>query len=124
MINGAIFDRDGAPGRDADSKARRMQSNNGKSRVAVPSHYYRVYMRRTQGTVAAIGFLLEHNNNANGVQWNLVRPKAEQAITPIRDIEAEAGVMLSPELDRTTIVEEVSLWDMTRASSNLEAGCK
>lgn len=124
VINGAIFDRDGVPGRDADSKAERMKSNNGKNRVAVPSHYYRVYVRRTQGTVAAIGFLLEHNNNANGVQWNLVRPRAEQTITPIRDIEAEAGVTLFPKLERTSVLEDASLWDMTSANSNLEAGCR
>lgn len=41
VITGAVFDRDNDGTRDADNQAQRMQSNNGNTRVAVPSHFYK-----------------------------------------------------------------------------------
>lgn len=42
VITGSILDRDGNGNRDDDSAAKRMKSNNGKQRVAVPSHFYKI----------------------------------------------------------------------------------
>ena len=64
VTSGAIFDRDGIPGRDPDAAAKRMRSNNGRMRVGVPSHFYKVIVRQENGSHRAIAFLLAHNNQA------------------------------------------------------------
>ena len=49
VTSGAIFDRNGDGIRDADDEAQRMISRNGQSRVAVPTHYYKVVWRHEGG---------------------------------------------------------------------------
>ena len=53
VTSGAIFDRNGDGIRDADDEAQRMKSNNDKSRVAVPTRYYKVVWHRDGGRITS-----------------------------------------------------------------------
>ena len=124
VTSGAIFDRDGIPGRDSDTDAKRMRSNNGKMRVGVPSHFYKVMIRKEGDNHHAIAFVLEHNNEANGVSWNEVRPTVRSAIVSIAEVENLASVKLHPELHRNSLAEDASAWDFDTGAANFEASCK
>jgi endonuclease G len=125
VTTGAIFDRDGVAGRDQDQKAVRMRSNNGKSRVAVPSHYYKTFLRQDGSTIHAISFVFEHNNDVHGSAWSDVKPAIGQAISSIAVIERHASLDLYPDL-QTPIVESRSgeNWDFSTNGSNFEASCQ
>lgn len=125
VTSGAIFDRDNNDARDADADAERMHSRNGKARVAVPSHYYKVLIRRDGDKFRSITFLLDHTNARHGTKWEQVRPHAEAAIKPVALIEKKAGLHLHPNLDRAKLIESQSgeEWDLSLGGSNLEGGC-
>ena len=123
VTSGAVFDRDGMVGRDTDEDAVRMRSNNGRQRVAVPSHFYKVIVRGEGKSYRAISFLLKHDNRASGVGWDAVRPVAESFISSISEIEATASVILHPEIDRTALSENREAWDFGEGRSNAEASC-
>ena len=123
VTSGAIFDRDGAAGRDPDGAAVRMRSNNGRQRVAVPSHFYKVIVRREGETHRAVSLLLKHDNRAHGVQWDAVRPVAEASVSSIGEIEAAASVVLHPDIDRTALSEDGAAWEFGESRPNFEASC-
>lgn len=123
ITSGAIFDRDGDAKRDADDKANRMKSNNGKERVAVPSHYYKVILRKENGTWKAITFLLENTNDKLGTKWDEVLPKVIYSITNIGVIEMIAGVTLHPNLNRSKLSQQLSDWDFSINQANFEGSC-
>ena len=57
------FHRDGVVGRDADSDALLMVSDNGNERVAVPSHFYKILVHQQSATILeTLSILLRHNN--------------------------------------------------------------
>src|SRR5690349_21216006 len=56
ITSGAIFDRDDDKVRDNDAESRRMTSNAGKKRVAVPSHYYKIILRKDGESFRSIAF--------------------------------------------------------------------
>ncbi len=125
VTSGAIFDRDDNDIRDADADAERMRSRNGKARVAVPSHYYKVLIRRDGDKFRSITFLLTHTNVRHGTKWEQVLPHVEAAIKPVALIEKKAGLRLHPNLDRAKLIESQSGegWDLSLGGSNLEGGC-
>ena len=123
VTTGAIFDRDGVVGRDADTDAERMLSNNGKQRIGVPSHFYKIIVRAESDGLRAIAFLLEHNNESNGVDWDVIRPVVEGAVSSLAAVERAAGLDLHPDLDRSSLSEDPSDWDFGEGLSNLEATC-
>jgi len=124
VTSGAIFDRDGVTGRDADNDATRMESNNGNERVAVPSHYYKVILRQDEAGWKSISFLLPHNNTDHGVSWVDVRPDVEAAIVSISEIEELASLTLHPALDRDELTEAIlaSDWDFDNGANNFNSG--
>ena len=124
VTSGAIFDRDGIPGRDPDAAAKRMRSNNGRMRVGVPSHFYKVIVRQENGSHRAIAFLLAHNNQAYGVGWDEVRASVMDTITPIAKVEALASVRLHPGLDRKSLSQDAAAWSFDVGTSNFEASCR
>ena len=124
VTSGAIFDRDGSLGRDADAEAMRMESNNGRMRVAVPSHFYKLILREEGGMYRAIGFLMKHNNDVNGVSWDEVRGVVQGAISSLGEIESYASLELHPGLQRNTVSEDPMAWDLTEGMANFEASCK
>ena len=124
VTSGAIFDRDRVPGRDPDAEAKRMRSNNGRMRVGVPSHFYKVIVRRGNDKHQAIAFVLEHDNDAHGVSWDEVRPTVMEAITPVAKVEGLASIRLHPGLDRKSLSEEAADWSFDRGKSNFEGSCR
>ena len=124
VTSGAIFDWDGVPGRDPDGHVKRMRSNNGRMRVGVPSHFYKVIVRGGDGSHHAIAFLLAHDNEAHGVSWDEVRPAVMDAITPVAQVEARASVRLHPRLGRRSLNQEASAWSFDFGMSNFEASCR
>jgi endonuclease G len=64
IFDGSIFDRDGDGKRDPDTAAMRMQSNNHKARVAVPSAFYKIaaYVR-PDGGVETVAVLFPHDTS-------------------------------------------------------------
>ena len=124
VTSGAIFDRDGSPGRDSDADAMRMKSNNGKMRVAVPSHFYKLILRNEGGILKAISFLLKHNNESNGVSWEETGRVVQNRISSIQEIERYASLRLHPGLQRQIISEDKSAWDFSNGMPNFEASCK
>ena len=124
VTSGAIFDRDGTPGRDPDAEAKRMRSNNGWMRVGVPSHFYKVIVRRENSSHHAIAFLLPHDNQAHGVGWDEVRPTVMEAMTQVAKVETLASVRLHPGLDRKSLGEDASAWSFDTGKSNFEASCR
>lgn len=122
VVSGAIFDRNNDDARDPDDEAQRMESNNGNTRVGVPSHYYKVIVRRDDDGYKSISFLIPHTNDARGKSWQLVKPHAIAAITSLASIEDKADLSLHPELDRGDLAQSSvgEDWDLESAASNLE----
>ena len=120
VITGSIFDRDNDGKRDPDASAKRMKSNNGKSRVAVPSHFYKIVMHQKEdGTMESIAFLLPHNQTDLG--GDPAFQYLEKNIHSIEEIEAVAGLKFfpkvaqaRPEAETATVKGRASsLWPFT-----------
>ena len=124
ITSGAIFDRDNAGGRDDDSEAIRMVSRNGRSRVAVPSHFYKVILKYDGLKWKSLAFLLPHNNEDHGSSWSKSKSYAMSNIVNLEVIEEKASVTLFPELERSRINQESSLWDLSKAGNGMTGRCK
>ena len=123
VTSGAIFDRDGTQGRDADDDALRMESNNNRARVAVPSHYYKVFLRQDEDGWHSFSVLLPHTNTNHGVSWQFVRPDVQNAVVSIEEIESLASLTLHPSLDRDELQQsqDGDGWDLTFGRANLNS---
>ena len=127
ITSGAIFDKNDDGNRDLDSEANRMESRNGKSRVAVPTDYYKVMLRQTaDGQWHSIAFLLPHNNNKNGVQWAKVKPYAMANIVSLEELEDKADIDLMPMVKNSRFKRstEGENWDLSVGKNNMESRCK
>lgn len=124
VTSGAVFDRDDVTGRDTDDVALRMLSNNGKERVAVPSHYYKVILRQDEAGWKSIAFLLPHTNKDHGTSWVDVKPDVIDTIVSISEVEELASLRLHPALNRGELTETIlgSDWDFDTGRSNFNSG--
>lgn len=94
VITGSVFDRVAPQGRDPDASATQMQSNNGNTRVAVPSHFYKiVHHTNPDGEIETITILLPHLDQSFGNQTDQV---LANSITTINQIEALTGINIFP----------------------------
>lgn len=125
VTSGAVFDFNSRDARDKDRSAARMGSRNQKARVAIPSDYYKIYLRQEADVWRSIAFLLQHNDFRNGTSWEEVRPIAEGLIVTIESIEEQAEVSFFPDLDRSTLVQSIdgTDWDLLEGKNNLEGTC-
>lgn len=125
VTSGAIFDFNARDRRDKDEKAARMGSRNQKARVGIPSHFYKVFLRQSEGETHAIAFLLENHNGPSGASWSSVKPKLMGTIVDLTTIEKRAEIELHPELDRTALTQSAAGegWSFEEGISNLENGC-
>jgi endonuclease G len=94
VITGALFDQDGNGARDPDGTAQRVQPGN---RVAIPTHFYKIILKKKAFAAAdSIAILLPHDNDKhNGDDWVIY---VSSHITTIGDIERVAGVNFLPKL--------------------------
>jgi endonuclease G len=103
VITGSIFDRDNDGKRDPDASAKRMKSNNGKNRVAVPSHFYKILIhQKGDGTVETISFLLPHDQT--DLDGDEAFQYLEKNIHSIEEIEAVAGLKFFPKVVQERLV--------------------
>lgn len=126
ITSGAIFDFNSRDRRDKDISAGRMGSRNQKARVAIPSDYYKIFLREEADTWHSIAFLLEHNNTQNGITWEEIRPLVKASITTIEAVEQHAEVTFHPNLNRNQLVQSTDgdHWDFQTGKANFEGGCK
>lgn len=62
VVTGSVFDHDGDGRPDAGAEVPRMKSSNGKTRVAVSSHFYKIVIHQQEdGMVDALAFLMPHD---------------------------------------------------------------
>ncbi|MEA3017248.1 MAG: endonuclease mitochondrial [Sphingomonadales bacterium] len=107
VFSGSVFDRDANSRRDPDSAAQRMAARNGTSRVAIPSHFYKVIaLRRASGPVETLSIMMPHDTaNPDG-------PAAlrylQAHVTTIAAIERVAGIDLFP--GTAGIREATTVW--------------
>lgn len=100
VMTGSVFDRNSDGQRDPDAAVKHMKSNNGKERVAVPSHFYKVVMRRgAGGAVESLTIILRHDqtdlDGAAAIQY------LGQNVRKIADVERIAGIKVAPKLTGT-----------------------
>lgn len=115
VITGSVFDRDNDGKRDPDASAKRMKSNNGKIRVAVPSHFYKILIhQKADGNVETISFLLPHDQT--DLDGDAAFQYLEKHIHSIEEIEAVAGLKFFPKAaqDRP---ERVAATEKARAAN-------
>lgn len=108
VTSGSIFDRDDNGVRDPDDAALHMASNNGKSRVAIPSAFYKIVaVKDADGTVETVSILLSND------QTDLDRAEAVaylgQHVTSLAHIEQLTGAHLFPNAP-PSLVEHPALW--------------
>ncbi len=109
VVTGSVFDHDGDGRPDASADVPRMKSSNGKERIALPSHFYKIVIhQRENGTVDALAFLMPHDMTdvagdeaIQHLEWNL---------KSIEDIEVVAGVKLFPAVEGEYPPKASSLW--------------
>lgn len=109
VVTGSVFDHDGNGRRDPDSDVPRMKSSNGKMRVAVPSHFFKIVIhQQDDGTVDALALMLPHDqadqNGDEAIQY------LERHLKSIEDIETVIGMRLFPTVVGQLPAKATTLW--------------
>ena len=91
VISGVVLDRDADGHRDADDEAERMQSNNGDTRVAVATAFYKIVLhKRPSGFIENLTILLPHSNER--ITTDRQEAYVTRHITSIDEIEVLTGI--------------------------------
>lgn len=121
VITGSVFDWNGDDVPDAPANVPRMQSNNGKTRVAVPSHFYKVVLFPSDdGEIYSVTVMLPHD------QTDLSGDEAvdylNRHVVPLSAIERRAGIRFPFSSDH----ESDALWEYsgTLARSTVDDRCR
>lgn len=116
VMTGSLFDRDGDGNRDADSIVPRMTSRNGKARVAIPSHFYKILIRRTEeGGVGILAMLLP--NDKTDLDGEEAIQYLESHLVSIADIEKLAGITLLPSFGLPMTDRATALWSHSKSAA-------
>ncbi|MDF1629106.1 MAG: DNA/RNA non-specific endonuclease [Alcanivoracaceae bacterium] len=119
VIAGTLFDRYGDQSRDADQVAWRMTGKRG-TRVAIPSHQYRIIVRKEAEQTEAISFLL--SNDDSEVSNDSMRDYLAASITTLEHIADRSGISFDEAL---TAIEATDLWAFPgRMPKSLAYNCK
>jgi endonuclease G len=116
VVTGSVFDRNGDGVRDNDSIARRMTSRNGKSRVAVPSHFYKILVRQLDDGRVEILAVMMPNDKTNLDGADAIR-YIEDHLVSVADIENLAGLNLFPSVGTPTPQKAAMLWSYNKAAA-------
>ena len=116
VITGSIFDQDGDGERDADSASLRMKSRNGKERVAIPSHFYKVLVRELgDGRVESLAFMIP--NDQTNLDGEAAIEYLENHLVALDEIEKVTGIGLLPGLTVSELPRPAGLWTHTKAAA-------
>ncbi|MCW5596606.1 MAG: DNA/RNA non-specific endonuclease [Rhodocyclaceae bacterium] len=111
VVTGSVFDHDGNGQPDANADVPRMKSLNGKERVAMPSHFYKIVIHQQEGgTVDALAFLMPHD--MTDVAGDEAIQYIERHLKTIEDIETIAGLKLFPDVAGRYPQKATSLWEL------------
>ena len=116
VITGSVFDRDGNGVRDDDSVALRMTSRNGKTRVAVPSHFYKVLVHQMDDGRVEILAIMMPNDKTNLDGADAIR-YMEGHLVSVADIEKLAGISLFPDVGTSMPHRAIALWPHSKAAA-------
>jgi len=113
VVTGLVFDQDGDNQRDADSDAERLESEDGDSRVAIPTHFFKIVLHEDtdDGSIESLAILLPHDSEPH--TGDAGYDYLESNLTSIDAIEGVAGVNFFNDLPNETVVEEqeaTELW--------------
>lgn len=109
VVTGSVFDHDGNGRPDASADVPRMKSSNGKTRVAVPSHFYKIVIhQQDDGTIEALAFLMPHGQA--DVAGDEAIQYLERNLKSIEDIETVARVRLFPAVEGRYPSKATRLW--------------
>lgn len=98
VVNGAVFERDGDGVRDLDTAAVRMKSRNGRTRVAIPSMYFKVFARkRGDGGLDTLTVLLPHDQT--DLDGAAAHAYLDSHVSNLPAVEALTGLRFFPEFD-------------------------
>lgn len=122
VTSGALFDFNHRDNRDKDEMAARMGSHHQTARVAIASHFYKIFLRRSGNGWCTIAFLLKHYNRSGA---GTVRRRLQDAIESLATIEEPAEIMFHPKLDRTEIWESLdgSGWGLASGETIDNTAC-
>ena len=129
VITGSVFDWNDDGERDADAAVKRMKSNNGKDRVAIPSAFYKILVHQNaDGSVQALAVILPNDQtDLNGAE--AIHYLAEH-IRSIDEIQAVTGLTFFPDIgpDGASVkhTRAAGLWPYqgTPARSLVDAKCR
>ncbi len=125
ITSGAVFDRNGDTVRDKDEDVPTVPTRRGAGRVGIPSHFYKVFLRKNEGTDgwSSISFLLKHKPGGSGGN---TRKRLENAIKSLKEIEDRAEIDLHPDLDRELVHQSSDWkgWGYARGNSGDESACR
>ena len=116
VITGSTFDRDGDGVRDDDSVALRMASRNGKTRVAVPSHFYKILVHQMDDGRVEILAVMMPNDKTNLDGAEAIR-YIEDHLVSVADIEQLTGLNLFPAVGTSTPQRAAALWSYSKAAA-------
>lgn len=108
VVTGSVLDHDGDGRPDASDDVPRMKSSNGKERVALSSHFYKMVHQQEDGTVDALAFLMPHD--MTDVAGDEAIQYLERNLKSIDDIETQAGVQLFPAVGGQYPPKATILW--------------
>ena len=99
ITSGAVFDHDEDSARDKDKDVERVP---GTERVGIPSHFYKVFLRKSEDgdEWSSISFLLEHR--PGGSEGN-AKTRLKDAIKSLEEIGDKAEIDLHPGLNRERV---------------------
>lgn len=115
VVTGSIFDEDGDGQRDADSDAERLESENGDTRVAIPTHFFKILVHEdpNDGSIETLAVVLPHDSEPH--TGNAGYDYLEDHITSIDEIEEVTGVNFFRDLPNENAIEAQEadeLWEL------------
>lgn len=126
VTSGALFDFNRKDARDKDDAAARVGTRSQTARVAIPSHYYKVFLRSVGERWSTIAFLLNHDNSTGSGGRKTMRQRLEDAIKSLAWIEKRSELIFHPDLDRSHVDESLNGigWDFTNRRDKDESECE
>ena len=122
VISGSIFDADNDGKSDDAASANRMKSNNGKRRVAVPTHFFKIIARGCDdGRLETVAFVLPHENKSR-TGAAAVKFLAGHVVS-IAEVESLIGHTLFTHLSSELRLERTSPWPLAAPKSKGALAC-
>ena len=106
VTSGAVFDHNEDGVRDKNEDVARVPNEKPPGRVAIPSHFYKMFLRKNLEGWSSISFLLKHRDGNSGGD---AKGRLKNAIKSLKEIEARGEIKLHPNLDRK-LLEQSTDW--------------